>query len=467
MIRTLKYSLGFVIWMALAPVLGIGQAISVGAEATALTCDGKVYMTGSNEFGMLGMGASAPDVNYFTAIPALDSIEAVSAHGQFVLALHQNGRLYNWGSNGSRALGSNQSFLFQPVLRTDLDSVAAIATGNYHSLVLREDSTVWGFGANTYGELGPVPPYHWDTARLFNSLPPVVAIAAGHSFSLALDHKGRIWAWGWNSFGQLGLGHRDTSHHPRMISAPGNFKSLSAYRYTNAIAVDSNGAVWVWGENQQGELGVSPHFRGPYNFKPKQVTGINNAVTAAQGYRFSIALLKSGKVKAWGHYYGLGTGGHQNRFTPAFVPGLDSIQFIEASDASAFAIDSAGKVYAWGANAAGQLGAGPDSLKLTPTEVPLNCVLQLASQNPKAARLSRGSKLSRVYPNPATDFLFIHYPGKAAIRKVELQTVQGKRLKKWFNAPKRIEVSAYSPGLYLLQFTSPTGMPHTQKIWLR
>jgi len=450
--------------LSLLPLLGQSQPISVGSGATALTCDGKVYMAGSNEYGMLGMGLTAQDVNYFTQVPGLDSIVGVSTHGAFVLALNEKGRLYYWGLNASGAFGGRKSFYYRPEMRKNLDSLTAVAAGNEHILVLRADSTVWGFGGNLYGELGPVPPYNLDTARPFLSLPPIVDIAAGNHFSLALDHQGRMWAWGWNNFGQLGQGNRDTSHQPLMITAPTNIQHLNAYRYTNGIAVDSNGGVWTWGENRQGELGIPRDSQGPWTTTPTQVPNVQNAVSAVQGYRFSLALLKSGKIMAWGKYYGLGTGNRQNRFTPGYVPGLDSISYIEASDWTAFAIDSAGNVYSWGINPFGQLATGTDTFYLTPTEVPLNCSPYIANRSYTFSNTHQGEDPPQIYPNPATRVLAIQYPEGLFIQKVQLLTITGNLLQQWQGNPELISLRPFSNGLYLLQFTSKKGRVYTQKL---
>jgi len=70
----------------------------------------------------------------------------------------------------------------------------AIAAGGYHSLALRADGTVVGWGDNTYGQRDPPA-----------SATNVVAVAAGEAHSLALRADGTVLGWGWNQYGQTNV----------------------------------------------------------------------------------------------------------------------------------------------------------------------------------------------------------------------------------------------------------------------
>lgn len=82
----------------------------------------------------------------------------------------------------------------------------SIAAGDFHSLVLRSDGTVWSWGKNTNGQLGR--PTGADTfssvASRVPELPKVRAVAAGYDHSLALGEDGTVWSWGANDGGKLG-----------------------------------------------------------------------------------------------------------------------------------------------------------------------------------------------------------------------------------------------------------------------
>jgi hypothetical protein len=71
-----------------------------------------------------------------------------------------------------------------------LSGVKAIAGGMSHSLALKNDGTVVGWGSNQFGQASPP-----------EGLTGVVAITAGFSHSVALKSDGTVVAWGFNNFG--------------------------------------------------------------------------------------------------------------------------------------------------------------------------------------------------------------------------------------------------------------------------
>ena len=101
--------------------------------------------------------------------------------GTHSLALKADGTVVGWGDNG---FGETN-------IPAGLTNVVAIAAGNYHSLALKADGTVVGWGNNGNGEIN-IP------AGLTN----VVAIAAGSEHSLALKADGTVVGWGFNYDGE-------------------------------------------------------------------------------------------------------------------------------------------------------------------------------------------------------------------------------------------------------------------------
>src|SRR2546428_613650 len=81
-----------------------------------------------------------------------------------------------------------------------------IAAGNYHSLALKSDGTVWAWGMNLYGQLGDGTNTGSNVPVQVSSLTGIIAIGGGYGHSLALKSDGTVWAWGYNSTGQLGNG---------------------------------------------------------------------------------------------------------------------------------------------------------------------------------------------------------------------------------------------------------------------
>ena len=94
-----------------------------------------------------------------------------------------------------------------------------------------------------------------------------VAIAAGSEFDLALDSNGRAWSWGSNQYGELGLAlsslvstcslNGPCSSEAEPVAAPANVRFTTlAVLGNDAMALDSQGHVWGWGEDEDDQLGV-------------------------------------------------------------------------------------------------------------------------------------------------------------------------------------------------------------------
>jgi alpha-tubulin suppressor-like RCC1 family protein len=97
------------------------------------------------------------------------------------------------------ALGAVASFAIPVAAQT-------LAGGGYHSLVLKADGTVWGFGYNGVGELGDGTTTDRSAPVQVSGLTDIVAIAAGEWHSMAITSSGSLYTWGYNTNGQLGDG---------------------------------------------------------------------------------------------------------------------------------------------------------------------------------------------------------------------------------------------------------------------
>jgi alpha-tubulin suppressor-like RCC1 family protein len=221
--------------------------------------------------------------------------------------------------------------------------VVQVSSGVYHSLAVLSDGSVWGWGANSYGQLGPGLGLTQTTPAQVQGLTGVFTqVAAAAQFSVALRSDGTVWAWGANSWGQLGRGgtsdHEATParvlvlNHITKISAAGSF----------ALALRSDGIVFAWGDNVQGQLGNGTTTRSPVPVKIaglSQVTGIAAGLTSAAATEASsISAVTS--VWTWGANYAgqLGNGTTAESSGPAQVTGLTNAKQVSAGYVSSLAI---------------------------------------------------------------------------------------------------------------------------------
>ena len=127
---------------------------------------------------------------------------------------------------------------------------------------------------------------------------------------------GTVWAWGSNNKSQLGDGTTTNSSTP-VQSAPGVLTGITAVAAGNehSLALKSDGTVWAWGSNSNGQLGDNSTTD---HAVPVQVSGLTNVTAIAAGVNFSLALKSDGTVWAWG-YNGsgqLGDSSTTDRWTP-------------------------------------------------------------------------------------------------------------------------------------------------------
>ena len=289
---------------------------------------GSIKSWGYNAFGQLGNNTttnSAVPVNVVSLTNSnppttanLTGITAVSVGGDHTLALKNDGTVYGWGFNAFGQTGNNLVENGDPVARqvqtagptgAPLTNVTRVAAGGNHSLALI-NGVVWAWGFNGNGQLGNGTTTTSQTPLPVPALSGVTAIAAGGSHSLALDASGAVWAWGYNGFGQLGNNTITDSNVPvRVLSADGitplaGIKAIAAGG-AFSVAIDGSDNVLVWGYNGFGQLGVNPTVLSSKSI-PVQIAGITGTVVAiAAGLDHVLALTGDGTIWAWGYnFYG-------------------------------------------------------------------------------------------------------------------------------------------------------------------
>jgi alpha-tubulin suppressor-like RCC1 family protein len=199
-------------------------------------------------------------------------------------------------------------------------------------------------------------------------------VAASGALTVAVDHFGAVYAWGNNTNGQLGDG--TTNPSPTPIAVPGlsgivnvvaGGGSGSAPGFS--LAVRSDGVVFAWGYNNDGELGLGNTSPGPK--VPTQIPSFPNVLSVAAGQQFAVALKKDGTVWAWGdNSHGqLGKGDNFPSSSPLQVPGPSSIVKVVAGGFHVLALRADGAVFAWGLNSSGQIGNNSQIDSLVPVQV--------------------------------------------------------------------------------------------------
>ncbi len=165
---------------------------------------------GDNEAGQLGSGKAGSSTTP-VAVKDLKGVTAISAGGDFALALMSDGTVESWGSNEFGQLGAEgneeEAGSNVPVPVASLSGVAQVAAGTHHALALLTGGTVMAWGEDTYGELGNGAMKARQQAPVaVTGLSGVSAVSAGGQDSVARLSNGSVMTWGINVWGTLGDG---------------------------------------------------------------------------------------------------------------------------------------------------------------------------------------------------------------------------------------------------------------------
>ena len=223
-----------------------------------------------------------------------------------------------------------------------------IKTADYHSLALRNDGVLFGFGTNNFGQLGDGSTDTNIKLAQVKNLSNVIDFDTSNSHSIALTSDGSVWVWGLNDYGQLSESTRGDLLSPVKVSGLRDIVKVQAGNRYN-LALDRNGFVWMWGYNNSGQFGDEEES---YNLKPTLVGGFSGAKIKdiAAGDFHSLALSTEGKVFAWGanDYGQIGDGTLNSKYSPIEIPGLYGVKSVVAEGNTSSCIKEDGTALFWG-----------------------------------------------------------------------------------------------------------------------
>lgn len=326
----------------------IASLANGGAHTLALTSDNLLYTWGQGSAGQLGDGQ--PITSYFAQTPVAvtmsgvlsgKTIVAVACGSTHTLALDSTGLLYAWGNNAGGQLGDGTgasgvrsnvpvAVLTNGVLNGKV--ITGMAGGGGFTIVCTSDGGVFTWGTGTGGQLGngtlttTNAPGAVTTSGVLSGK-RIVAVAAGSSFAAVLSSDGRVYTWGGNNQGQLGDGTTNTSSVPLAVSGTGlpGGKTIANLFCGNQVvyAFATDGTLYVWGNNLEGALGIGSNTSSssPVSFPMTGVLTGKTISTLGTGNGYAYALTTEGKVYSWGTntFSQLGDGTTTQRTSPVAV----------------------------------------------------------------------------------------------------------------------------------------------------
>ena len=368
------------------------KQMALGNEHTLiLTSNNKLYVSGNNQYGQLGLG----DNEKRSTLTEVSSdyynnktIKQIAAGVNHSLILTEDGEVYAFGRNdkGQLGLGDRNDRNVPTKLNSsnyDNKKIIQVSIGAAHSLILTEDGKIYSFGDNSTGQLGlgnvlgKIVPTKIDSSHYGNK--KIVQVIAGGAHSFILTEDGEVYAFGNNGFGRLGLGDSNIRKVPTKIDSShyGNKKIVQVIAGgAHSFVITEDNDIYVFGYNGNGQLGLNDTVNRDIPTKLDSTNYDNKTITqiTAGGYH-TLIRTTDGEVYAFGNngFGQLGLGDNEKRLVPIKLDSANydnkSVVQIAAGGFHSAILTSNSKIYTFGQNNFGQLGLGDNESRSVPKEI--------------------------------------------------------------------------------------------------
>lgn len=332
---------------------------------------GQLLTWGSNSSGKLGDGTTTSRSSPGTTAGAGANWKSASTGYFSNAAIKSDGTLWTWGSNSSGALGDGTITARSSPGTTAGGGInwCSVSVGRFFASALKSDGSLWTWGYNGFGNLG--------TGNTTSRSSPGTTVAcennwcsvsSGYSHVAGIKTDGTLWTWGRNHCGQLGDGTVTNRSSPVTVLGGGNTWCAVSSGYSHTAAIKTDGTLWTWGSNAQGELGIG-NTTTSRSSPGTTIGGGNNWSKVYICRAVSAAIKNDGTLWTWGFGSAgvLGNGDSLGRSSPTTVAGGGTTWCeVKVAPYMMTAIKTDGTLWTWGSNFSGALGDGTTTSRCSP-----------------------------------------------------------------------------------------------------
>ena len=242
--------------------------------------DGSLWGWGDNDYGGVGVNTGSGYSKYSSPVQigSLTTWAVVTGGGfSAVQAVKTDGSLWMWGIAGNGGLGNGTvtGNISSPVQLGSLTNWSKVASGaENHQLHIKTDGTLWSWGNNNYGQLGLNDTSNRNSPVQVGSSTGWTDISAGYQQSGGVD-AGKLYMWGRNNNGEVGDNTKNQRNAPVQIGSLTTWENV-AVGNAMVLAKKTDGTIWGWGANWQGQAGQSTTYSTVKYSSPVQIGSQTN-----------------------------------------------------------------------------------------------------------------------------------------------------------------------------------------------
>jgi alpha-tubulin suppressor-like RCC1 family protein len=346
------------------PLAGGWAALGAGVfENCASRLDTTLYCWGNGNSGQLGDGTSTErHLPTQVTIPSATGWGPPTSGDRQSCAIRTGGLLYCWGQSANGQLGQGDTVAHNSPVQIPGTTWSVVTAGTNHTCATKTDGTLWCWGQNANGQIGNATTVDALSPVQIGSATTWQQMTAGASHTCGVQTDGTLWCWGFNGGGRLGLGDTTARTSPVQVTSPfsnGWASTGTGVSASGNCAIRTNGTLWCSGP-VYGLVSV-----------PTAVDAVTTWRRPANGLDYTCALRATGALYCWG-LNGSGQLGINNttaQTAPVQVGTATTWTSVSAGTKHTCGIQSDTTLWCWGDNTNGRLGIGSTTQQLVPTQV--------------------------------------------------------------------------------------------------